>query len=45
MKQACYGCDYFYPIAELTPQFADQYGEVSLCPECINKAERELANE
>jgi hypothetical protein len=45
MKQACYGCDYFYPIEELTLQFADQYGEVSLCLECISKAERELANE
>jgi hypothetical protein len=44
-KKNCFGCDYFYPVEELTFQFADQYGEVSLCNECINKEEERENNE
>lgn len=40
MKKTCFGCDYFFPVEELTLQFADQFGEVSLCVECIDRLER-----
>lgn len=40
-KKICFSCDYFFPIEELTFQYADQYGEVSLCNECIHKYEKE----
>lgn len=41
MKKNCFGCDRSFPVEELTFQFADQFGEMSLCNKCIHKAEEE----
>jgi hypothetical protein len=40
MKKTCYGCDYFFPVEELTLQFDHQHGEITLCVECIDRLER-----
>lgn len=36
-KKVCLGCDYFYPVSELTAAYVHQYGESLLCGECLPK--------
>jgi len=44
-KKTCFACDYFHPVEELTLQYVDQYGEVNLCDQCINKEEMKEEDE
>ena len=37
-RESCYGCDYFYPPAELYAGQVEGYA-VKLCPECKEKGE------
>ena len=34
-RATCYGCDYAYEVRDLTLDIVHQYGEVSLCPNCL----------
>lgn len=37
---SCYGCDYFYPVEDLTDYVDSQFPEgIKLCEECVLKGE------